>query len=459
MNLQFQDTIAALATPLGEGGVAIIRISGPLAPEILKKMFRASSPPAWESHHLYYGNLYNSAGFLLDQILAVWMKAPHSFTGEEIVEFHIHGGRWLAWQVLHSIYELGARAAHAGEFSQRAFLNGKIDLTQAEAIADMIAAQSDLALQLAQAQWAGALSRPVAELRKKLLEALVQLEAAIDFPEEDIEILQFSKMKDLLESILHPLKKWIADYDLGRIIREGPLVVLIGKPNVGKSSLLNALVHEEAAIVHHQPGTTRDSIEKRINLGGLSLRLIDTAGIRKAHESVEKEGIYRSKAWLEKADLVLLLLDPSLPLEEADFDLIKLVSAKKTFFLLNKSDLPFLWQIGEKLPHLASASYLKISAKTGQGLRELENKIPELFGVADFEKGSQVMINQLRHKQALQQAAFCLENAILSLNQKASPELISADLSHAANYIGEIIGEVSTEHILEDIFNRFCIGK
>lgn len=461
--MQFEDvpTIVALASPSGEGGVAVIRMSGPQSPEILAQLFSGSlaSFQDWQSHHLYYGKLKNLKSEWLDSCLAVWMKAPHSFTGEDVVEFQIHGGKLIAWKVLNAIYECGARAALPGEFTQRAFINGKLDLAQAEAVADMISAQSDQALKLAQNQWAGSLSKPVSELRKKLLESLVFLEAAIDFPEEDIEILQSSQIRQILQAAREQLELWIADYELGRILREGLVVALIGKPNVGKSSLLNYLVREEAAIVHDAPGTTRDVIEKRINLGGLSLKLIDTAGIRETAELVEKEGIKRSHLWLEKADLVLALFDSASPLSSEDFTLLSLISGKKSLILLTKSDLKASWSLEGLLDNASDRQVLRISTKSPNSLKDLEQKIPSLFGLEDLEKVNCVLINQLRHKRALEQSVVFLKQAIESLDASASPEWIAGDVMQAAQCIGEIVGEVNVETILEEIFSRFCIGK
>lgn len=460
MNSDFQDTIAALASPTGEGGVAVIRMSGHLAPYIFEKMFSSSqiSTQNTQSHHLYYGSLKNPEGQLLDHVLAVWMKAPHSFTGEEVIEFHTHGGRLIVWNVLQTIYTWGARPAGPGEFTQRAFLNGKIDLTQAESIADMIAAQSELSLKLAQAQWSGAISKPVSELRKKLLEVLVYLEAAIDFPDEDIEIIELSKMKVFLEEALLQLQSWVEDYELGRIFREGLTVVLAGKPNVGKSSLLNALSKEDAAIVHEQPGTTRDAIERRINLGGLAIRLVDTAGIRDATELVEKVGIDRSKVWFEKADLLLALFDTSCPLVNDDFDLVKIASKRKSLILLTKSDLPSQWKLSDLLGE-TQLPFLSLSTLKAFGLDELQVMIPQLFALEEFEKGNHLMISQLRHREALQKSIGSIKAAIELIDEKLSPELIAVNVMEAAHHIGEIIGEVNSEHVLDDIFSRFCIGK
>jgi tRNA modification GTPase len=471
-----QDTIAALATPSGEGGIAVVRMSGTLAPKILGQIFHiigakhsvspnirngSSLLTDWKSHYLYYGKLIAPEGEFLDQGLAVWMKAPRSFTGEEVVEFHLHGGRRIALRILETIYKMGARPAEAGEFTQRAFLNGKIDLTQAEAVADMIAAQSDRALKLAQAQWQGALSRPVSELRRSLLDLLVHLEAAIDFPEEDIEIIDRPTTQALLDRSIRQIDTWLADYELGRILREGLIVVLIGKPNVGKSSLLNLLSREEAAIVHHQPGTTRDAIERLINLGGLAVRLIDTAGIREAKGEVEGIGIERSRQWFEKADLVLALFDTSSPLDPEDYEIAELASKKKSIFIFNKIDMPPAWDLHptagliKKIP----GEIVSLSAKTGEGLKDLEKKIPKMFSITEFEKGDHLFLNQLRHKEALEKGRAALCSASEALKRHYSPEFVTTDILAATNHLGEIIGEVTTEHILEDIFGRFCIGK
>ncbi len=453
------ETIVALATPPGEGGVAMIRMSGPLSPQILKQLFqRKSSLKNWDSHRLYYGSLVEGNGVLLDEGLAVWMKAPHSFTGEEVVEFHIHGGPLIARKILKAICNLGARSAQAGEFSQRAFLNGKMDLTQAEAIADMIAAHSEQALKLAQAQWQGELSKPVLKLKNDLLEALVHLEAAIDFPEEEIDPEPPPALVQLMESSIGQINQWLSDYEMGRMIREGLVVVLIGKPNVGKSSLLNQLVKEDAAIVHEQPGTTRDAIEKNIQLGGVSVRLVDTAGIREAKETIEQEGIARSHRWLDRADLVLALFDLSTPLQKEDYEIASLASKKNSLFILNKTDLSPQWR-EEALVSYCSRPPLRISSKTGHCVGDLEKYIPQLFGIKSWENTQYAWINQLRHKEALESGRASLTASLNGLLQKHSPEFVAAGILAAAHYLGEIMGEMTHENILENIFGRFCIGK
>ncbi len=472
-----QDTIAALATPAGEGGVAIVRISGVLAPDILNKLFKIAEscrgdpagsprqeniPIKWKSHHLYYGRLIGLQSELLDECLAVWMKAPNSFTGEEVVEFHLHGGKLISLKVLQTIYQLGARPANPGEFSQRAFLNGKIDLTQAEAIADMIAAKSERSLSLAQAQWQGKFSGPVQELRKILIELLVNLEAAVDFPEEEIEIIHFEATKRLIEKSVSQIQQWLIDYELGKILREGLTIALIGKPNVGKSSLLNLLVKEDAAIVHDEPGTTRDAIERQISLNGLSVRFVDTAGMRETEGVVEQKGIERSRQWFEKADLVLVLLDVSSPLEKEDFEVLELAKSKKSILILNKVDLPAAWSPTDLVPEssvIPAEAGIPLSTKTSAGLKDLELAIFSQFGIQDLEKEDHLLLNQLRHKQALEKALSSLSTAIQALENHYSPEFVAADIQSSIRYLGEIIGEVSTEDVLGEIFGRFCIGK
>ncbi len=464
------ETIAALATAPGEGGIAVLRISGPKAPQILTTLFRPAflrngsktSPEDYESHRLYYGKIFGPQNTLLDEGMAVWMKAPRSFTGEETVELHIHGGRLISQKILEVIYHLGVRPAEPGEFSQRAFLNGKIDLSQAEAVADMIAARSDQALKLAQAQWKGMLSKPISILRASLLDLLVLLEAAIDFPEEDIDILDRKSTLKKMDGALDQMQEWLDGYERGRILREGLIVALIGKPNVGKSSLLNALTREEAAIVHAEPGTTRDVIEKQIQLKGISLRLIDTAGIRDATGEVEREGIERSRRWLARADLVLALLDPSRALEPEDFAIFSHLENKKILLILNKQDLPSVWTLNDlttRFPFLSQAPSCQISAKTGWGMKALEDKIPALFELEEFQKMESLILNHERHRVAIEKSVAALRTAREGLMAGISFELISADVLQAANAMGEIIGEVTTEHILEDIFGRFCIGK
>ncbi|MBF0493273.1 MAG: tRNA uridine-5-carboxymethylaminomethyl(34) synthesis GTPase MnmE [Deltaproteobacteria bacterium] len=464
-SILLKDTIAALATPIGEAGIAVVRVSGPLASKILFTLFKTVlKSDEWQSHRLYYGELFDSSNKILDYAMAVWMKGPCSFTGEDVVEFHIHGGQYIALKTLEAIFTEGARSAKPGEFSERAFLNGKIDLTQAESIADMISANSELSLRLAQRQWQGAFSKPVAVLRELLLECLVRLETAVDFPEDDLDFLDRPKLKKIFWEALQQITCWIVDYEKGKILREGLRVVLLGKPNVGKSSLLNQLVQEDAAIVHSQAGTTRDPIHKNIVLAGLTIQLIDTAGLRNSAGEIEKIGIERSLAWFEKADLVLAMFDLSSPLDNDDLKLLSLLGSKPVLLIYNKKDLRPQWD-----PHLLYEHFnlkrpvqiksLLISAKNAEGIRELEKIIPELFGLSDFKRKEQFFINQIRHCEALNKAKVSLEMASRALDSAASPELIASDVLMAIQYLGEIIGKINTEDILDSIFSKFCIGK
>ncbi len=462
LSLPQTDTIAALATSPGEAGIAVIRMSGPLAPLLLEKTFKKSSlnSQKWESHKLYLGKIYHEKDFL-DEALAVWMRAPHSFTGEDVVEFHIHGGKLIAWKVLQALYSLGARPAAPGEFSQRAFLNGKIDLIQAEAIADIISASSEKALALAQAQWEHA-SGPIELLRSRLMELLMQLEASVDFPEEDIEIIDYSKAIDLAKGSLRQIEQWIENYELGRLMRDGVVVALVGKPNVGKSSLMNYLSREEVAIVHEEAGTTRDVLEKRINLRGYSFRFIDTAGIREAEGAVEKIGIEKAKRWIEQADLVLAVFDLSRKWENEDAEILTLASRKRALYFCNKNDLAPKWNPTDVFSslNLTSSKYIaSVSVKASKGLQEIEHLLIDAVDLQIDEKQNFLFLNQVRHKKLLEQASASLKQAIVNLEEKASPEWIVADLYSSVESLGEIIGVVAREDVLDNIFSRFCIGK
>ncbi len=456
------DTIAALATPPGEGGVAIVRVSGPEAPKFLEKIFKKSSSSSkeWDSHLLYLGKIHREGQFI-DEALAVWMKAPHSFTGEEVVELHIHGGRFLAKKVLELLYSLGARPASPGEFSQRAFLNGKMSLLRAEAIADLIAAGSEKALSLAQAQWQHA-EKPIEILRLRLLELLMQLEASVDFPEEDIEIIDYSHAIGLAQESLKQVEKWKKDYELGRLMRDGVVVAFLGKPNVGKSSLMNYLCQEEVAIVHEEAGTTRDIIERRLNIQGYVFRLVDTAGIREAEGSVEKIGIQKTKQYLEKADLVIALFDLSRKWEKEDSEILEIASKKNALYFCNKDDLENKWSPEEVFKDLGAKkikNVISCSIISGEGLQGIEGLFIDAVDLEIEEKQDLLFLNQLRHKNLLEQASASLTRAIANLQQKVSPEWIVADLYSCTEALGEIIGTVSREDILDNIFSRFCIGK
>ena len=455
-----EDTIAAIATAPGEGGVAIVRVSGPEAEAIAADVFLRSGHGngRLKSHTLYHGRVRDpKSQRVVDEALLTIMRKPRSYTGEDVVEIHCHGGAFLVRQILGLILRQGARQAEPGEFTKRAFLNGRLDLTQAEAVLDLIRARTDRSAGLAVDQITGVLSQWVVELREELLDILVQVEAAIDFPEEEIELLQ---RPDLIGKI-HALGKKIniisATYDWGKLFREGARVCICGRPNVGKSSLLNALLGEDRVIVTPVPGTTRDVIEESINLDGLPAVLWDTAGIRESDDQVERMGVELSRQHMSKADAVLLVLDGSQPLAAEDQLLLTNVDARKVLIVVNKADLPrrletdFLARFAEPL------RVQSISAKSGEGITELKQLVRDLL--IESETPAPVVITNLRHRSALQRSESSLTRAAVSLGEGYAPEFVAMDLNEARTALEEITGIIQNDDILERIFANFCIGK
>ncbi|HEX5032976.1 MAG TPA: tRNA uridine-5-carboxymethylaminomethyl(34) synthesis GTPase MnmE, partial [bacterium] len=413
------ETIVALATPPGEGGIGILRLSGPKAPTLAAQVWRSRQPFSdFETHRLYHGSFLDpETQQALDSGLAVWMRAPHSFTGEEVVEFQLHGGPWLLHRALEIFLKLGARAAEAGEFSRRAFLNGKLDLLQAEAVADLIHAQSEAALRNARAQLEGRISTEVEAMRERLLTAAARIEAAIDFPEEDLELAQAPQTDAELAALESELGVWLEKFQVGRLLREGIKVALVGRPNVGKSSLLNRLLREERAIVHDSPGTTRDVIEASAHWGGVAFQLFDTAGIRAGEEEVEREGIRRSRLTAEKADLVLWLLDASEPLQKEDLDLGRSLKGR-VLMVGNKMDLEKagrrlpLW---DKPPGSEAWPLLPVSAQEGRGIEELKSALLQSAGLKAWREREHAYLNNARHQAALLRALEALAQARAAL--------------------------------------------
>lgn len=459
-----QDTIVAVATPPGEGGVGIIRISGPQAPQALGALIRGTPPiQRWESHRLYYGSWVDPAtGQELDQGLSVWMRAPRSFTGEEVVELQAHGGPLILNRLLEALLQQGLRVAEPGEFTRRAFLNGQMDLLQAEAVGEMIGAKSELALTNAQRQLSGRISSEVAGLRDRLIGLMARLEAAIDFPDEDIEILSETQINEELDQVLGTLRQWEGQFSLGRLLRDGVQLALVGRPNVGKSSLLNRWTGEDRAIVHASPGTTRDTIEGRLSLGGVHCRLVDTAGIRHQAEAVEAEGIARTQRSLAQADWTLWVVDLSQPWNDEDQALANRLRGP-TLLLGNKCDLePALFEPPEELWQSHStlhSRWFRLSAKTGVGLAELERELIELLGLGTLAEHSQAYLNNSRHRQALVGAREALDHGQAALDQGLPPECVAADVRAAADHLQALLGEVDSEAVLDRIFSEFCLGK
>lgn len=456
------DTICAIATPIGEGGVAIIRISGEKALDIASKIFLAKNKQdikQMQTYTMRYGNVIDlDSNEIVDDVILSYMKGPHSYTGENVVEINCHGGVVATNRVLNQIVKVGARLAEPGEFTKRAFLNGRIDLSQAEAIMDIIKAKTDLSMKSAMMQSNGSLSKEIAELRKYLLNVLALIEYAVDFTEDDEDVVDDNliiQIKDGINKTLLRVKNLLKNADEGKIIRDGLNVVIVGKPNVGKSSLLNALLKEKRAIVTDIAGTTRDVIEEYINLDGIPIRITDTAGIRDTEDAVEKIGVQKSKEKIEEADLIILMLDTSREIDNEDKAITDFIKNKKYITLLNKVDL------NGKLPEDLAESLdnkIEISAKTGFGLDTLKEEIKKLFFDGKIDSES-LIISNTRHKQALYRALENCDIALDRVNANEYLDLISIYITTAMKALGEITGDELEEDLLNKIFSEFCVGK
>lgn len=447
------ETIAAVATPPGEGGVAIIRISGKHAIDVASKVF--SGPlRSYHSHTAHYGHIIDSSGHHVDDVLILPMLGRRSYTGEDTVEIHCHGGSLITRKVYDVVLHAGARAARPGEFTFKAFINGKIDLAQAEAVQELIGAKNERALEAAEEQLKGRLSRSVEEFQKSLTLIAAILEAWVDFPEEGLEFASIESVCSDLEAIIEKIEALAHTFHDGKIIHDGISLCLIGAPNVGKSSLMNTLLDKERAIVSHIPGTTRDILEDHMRLNGLNFKLVDTAGIRTTEEVIEQEGIRRSKEAMQSADLILLVLDASRPLDAQDKLVIDLVPPDKTIAIWNKIDLPHDTLPALKLPHV-----VKLSAKNRTGVDSLHKMIDAVIWTHGAPSKEEVLITNVRHKEALIHAAKACKEVVAGLKTGVSPEFISFDMRQALYSLGEVIGTNVSEDILTSIFSTFCIGK
>lgn len=447
------DTIAAIATPFGEGAIALLRLSGERAVAIADAMLEAKLKPSEASARMATFGTIVDGERRLDQVLLTVFRAPHSFTGEDVVEISCHGGVLVTRRILELMLRLGARSAEPGEFTQRAFLHGKLDLTQAEAVMDLISAQTDLALRAAGEQLEGRLGGEIRNLRQTLLEILAHVEAYIDFPDEDIDPDTGAALRQRLESLRVAVEKLLATAEQGRVLREGVRTVIYGAPNVGKSSLLNRLLGFERAIVSARPGTTRDVIEEVINLRGIPLRLVDTAGVRESADEIEQEGIARTRRQLERADLVLHVAEAQVAPEGqlSAEEVAALSDAPRTVMVLNKSDLGVHagW---------AALKTVAVSCETGAGFEELTAAIEaKVFG-GSIQRDWTVAINA-RHQACLEQARGFIDAALGAFAQGLSAEFIAEELRAALSAVGDIVGKANVDELLGVIFGRFCIGK
>lgn len=454
------DTIAGISTPLGIGGIGVIRISGPRALAVADRLFTAKSRRDLLSHKVHLGEIKDpETGAVLDEVFLIPMRAPKTYTREDVVEIQCHSGSLILRKILEAVLKSGARLAEPGEFTRRAFLNGRIDLPQAEAVIDLISSKTQRSLELANRQRSGYLGREVARIKDDLANVLALLEAEIDFPEEETGETPRREVAAGLRNAAGRLASLLRTYEEGRLFREGVSAVIIGRPNVGKSSMLNRLLQEERAIVTSIPGTTRDVIEEIVNLNGIPLTLVDTAGLRAAQDIIEEEGIRRTRDCLARADLAIWVVDGSESLNPEDLDILPQVGSLKTIVALNKADLPAGASGTELRERIPDTPIVPVSALRGTGIEELKDQIHSLILKGGEETSAEVIISNMRHKQAVTEAHAAVCQALESWARNLSPEFAAVDLQRALSALGELVGETTSEDILDLIFSRFCIGK
>ena len=454
------DTIAAIATAMSSSGIGIIRISGDAAVQIVDRIFfmkNKKNLSDMPTHTIHYGHI-KDGDEVIDEVMVVLMRAPKSYTKEDTVEIDCHGGVYVMKRVLETVIKYGARPAEPGEFTKRAFLNGRIDLAQAESVIDIIHAKNEFALKSSERQLSGSLSSAVKTVREKLLHEIAFIESALDDPEH-ISLDGYPKtLQGIVEEAGKEIRKLLANSDNGKILKEGISTVIIGKPNAGKSSLLNTLVGEERAIVTDIAGTTRDVLEEQINLNGIILNVIDTAGIRKTDDVVEKIGVDRAKKYLNDADLAIYVVDTSTQLDENDFEIMELLKDRKAIILLNKSDLAPVTDRESIRKHL-DKKMIAISAKEQTGIGELEETIREMFFTGEVTFNDEVYITNIRHKTALQEARNSLNLVVQSILDGMPEDFYSIDLMNAYEELGSIVGEAVEDDLVNEIFSKFCMGK
>lgn len=455
------DTIAAIATAPGEGGIGIIRISGEKSLQVAQSIFKSKSGKMIKDYNartLIYGTVVDNEK-VIDEVLVAYMKGPNSYTAEDVIEINCHGGFISVKKILELILSKGVRLAEAGEFTKRAFLNGRIDLSQAEAIIDVIKSKTDMAHEVAQSQLEGSLAKKIKDLRMNVTEVLAHLEVSIDFAEEDVEEITYQTLEEKALELRNEIKKLYDTAESGKILRDGLKTVIVGKPNVGKSSLLNSILGENRAIVTDIAGTTRDVIEEFVNIKGIPLKIVDTAGIRETEDVVEKIGVEKSRESFSTADLVIMVLDASRKLSEEDMEILESLKNKKTIVLLNKMDLEPQIELEKVEEFVNSEDIIKISALKHQGIEELQDKIEAMVYNGSVKNSSNLMITNSRHKDALFKAYESINDAISAIEQRMPYDFIEVDFKNIWDYLGYINGDTVREDLLDTIFANFCIGK
>ncbi len=457
------DTIAAIATAPGEAGISIIRISGDKSIDVIDRIFKSKEGKVlseYKPRRITYGHIIDSkTDKKIDEVLVSYMKGPNTYTREDVVEINCHGGMISVKTILELVLRMGARAAEPGEFTKRAFLNGRIDLAQAEAIIDLVSAKTEKGFDVALNQLEGYLSKKVSNVREKLLDMLAHVEVSIDFAEEDVDEVALDYLLEKSIEVEKDIQKLLDTADTGKIIREGLSTVIVGKPNVGKSSLLNALVRESRAIVTDVPGTTRDVIEEHLNIKGIPLRLIDTAGIRETEDIVEKIGVEKSKELFNLADLIIVMLDASRELTEEDIQIMELIGNKRALIIINKTDLPQKLNLEEVKKIIDNKKIIKVSLIEEDGLEEIEETLAEMVYQGGVGAKDSLLVTNIRHKNALERALESISDSTKAIKQKLPLDFVEVDIKNSWKALGEITGDTVEEDLIDHIFKNFCIGK
>ena len=461
IGLFIDDTIAAIATAPGEGGIGIIRISGEKSLQVANCIFKSMSGKKIEDYNkrtLIYGHILDGEK-IIDEVLVAYMKGPNSYTAEDVIEINCHGGFISVKKILELVLSKDVRLAEQGEFTKRAFLNGRIDLAQAEAIIDVINAKTDMAHTVAQSQLEGSLSKKIKDLRHSITEMLAHITVSIDFPDEDVEHITYNTLKEKSLELQKEINRLYDTAESGKILRDGLKTVIVGKPNVGKSSLLNAVLGENRAIVTDIPGTTRDVIEEFVNIKGIPLKIVDTAGIRETEDVVEKIGVEKSREFFNSADLSIVVLDSSRKLESEDIEILEAVQPNKTIVLLNKTDLDQVIDIEKVKEYIDEENIITISALQHEGIEKIHDKIEDMVFTGSIKNSSDVVVTNSRHKDALYKAKQSIADAIMAIESYMPLDFIEVDFKNIWDYLGYINGDTVTEDLLDTIFSNFCIGK